>query len=164
MFRIGHGYDVHKLVPGRKLVLGGVEIPYELGLLGHSDADVLTHAVMDALLGAAALPDIGRRFPDKDPRYEGANSMEFLADVMGEISRLGYAVSNIDCTIIAERPMLKRYIDRMRESLAAGLSTSTANVNVKATTEEGLGLGENGIGAHAVVILRQQNFVGGVFF
>ena len=163
MFRIGHGYDVHKLVPGRKLVLGGVEIPYELGLLGHSDADVLTHAVMDALLGAAALPDIGR-FPDKDPRYEGANSMELLADVMGEISRLGYAVSNIDCTIIAERPMLKRYIDRMRESLAAGLSTSTANVNVKATTEEGLGLGENGIGAHAVVILRQQNFVGGVFF
>lgn len=164
MFRIGHGYDVHKLVPGRKLILGGVEIPYEMGLLGHSDADVLTHAVMDAILGAAAMPDIGRRFPDKDPQYEGVSSMALLADVMGEISRLGYAVSNIDCTIIAEKPMLKRYIERMRENLAAGLSTSTANVNVKATTEEGLGLGGAGIGAHAVVILQQQNFIGGVFF
>ncbi len=164
MFRIGHGYDVHKLVPGRKLVLGGIEIPYELGLLGHSDADVLTHAVMDAILGAAALPDIGRRFPDNDPRYKDVSSMALLSDVMAEVFRLGYSVSNIDCTIVAEKPVLKPYIERIRDSLAAGLSTSTANVNVKATTEEGLGLSGQGIGAHSVVILSQQNLVGGVFF
>ncbi len=156
MFRIGHGYDVHKLVPGRKLILGGIEIQYEFGLLGHSDADVLVHAVMDAILGAVALPDIGRRFPDNDPKYEGVSSMDLLADVMAEITQLGYVISNIDCTIIAERPVLKHYIKQIQSNLAANLSTSTKNVSVKATTEEGLGLGGEGIGAHAVVILKNK--------
>ena len=156
MIRIGHGYDVHKLVEGRRLVLGGVEIPYGKGLLGHSDADVLAHAVADALLGALALPDIGRRFPDKDPKYKDADSIELLKDVYAEILSMGYSVGNLDCTIIAEKPMLKPFIEQMREVLANALSTDVANVNVKATTEEGLGLRGEGIGAHAVVLLEKE--------
>jgi len=155
MIRIGHGYDVHKLVEGRKLILGGVEIPYEKGLLGHSDADVLAHAAADSLLGALALPDIGRRFPDKDPKYKDADSIELLKDVCGEVLSMGYSVCNIDCTIIAENPMLKPFIEDMRGVLASALSTDISNVNIKATTEEGLGLRGEGIGAHAVVLLER---------
>ncbi len=155
MIRIGHGYDVHKLTEGRKLVLGGVEIPYEKGLLGHSDADVLAHAAADALLGALALPDIGRRFPDKDPKYKDANSIELLKDVYSEILSMGFSLCNIDCTIIAEKPMLKPYIDQMRKVFADALSTDISSVNIKATTEEGLGLKGEGIGAHAVVLLEK---------
>ncbi|MBQ7938497.1 MAG: 2-C-methyl-D-erythritol 2,4-cyclodiphosphate synthase [Oscillospiraceae bacterium] len=155
MIRIGHGYDVHKLVEGRKLILGGVEIPYEKGLLGHSDADVLAHAAADSLLGALALPDIGRRFPDKDPKYKDADSIELLKDVCSEVLSMGYSVCNIDCTIIAEKPMLKPFIEDMRGVLARALSTDISNVNIKATTEEGLGLRGEGIGAHAVVLLER---------
>lgn len=155
MIRIGHGYDVHKLVEGRKLILGGTEIPYEKGLLGHSDADVLAHAVADALLGALALPDIGRRFPDKDPKYKDADSIELLKDVYAEILGTGYSVCNIDCTVIAEKPMLKPFIEQMRSVFADALSTDIGNVNIKATTEEGLGLHGEGIGAHAVVLLEK---------
>ncbi|MBQ2795148.1 MAG: 2-C-methyl-D-erythritol 2,4-cyclodiphosphate synthase [Oscillospiraceae bacterium] len=156
MIRIGHGYDVHRLVEGRRLVLGGVEIPYEKGLLGHSDADVLAHAAADALLGALALPDIGRRFPDKDPKYKDADSIELLKDVYSEVSSMGYSVCNMDCTVIAEKPMLKPFIEQMRAVLAGAMSTDAANINIKATTEEGLGLGGEGIGAHAVVLLEKQ--------
>ena len=156
MIRIGHGYDVHRLVEGRRLVLGGVEIPYEKGLLGHSDADVLAHAAADALLGALALPDIGRRFPDKDPKYKDADSIELLKDVYSEVSSMGYSVCNMDCTVIAEKPMLKPFIEQMRAVLAGALSTDAANINIKATTEEGLGLGGEGIGVHAVVLLEKQ--------
>ncbi len=156
MIRIGHGYDVHRLVEGRRLVLGGVEIPYEKGLLGHSDADVLAHAAADALLGALALPDIGRRFPDKDPKYKDADSIELLKDVYSEVSSMGYSVCNMDCTVIAEKPMLKPFIEQMRAVLAGAMSTDAANINIKATTEEGLGLGGEGIGAHAVVLLKKQ--------
>ena len=155
MIRIGHGYDVHKLVEGRRLVLGGVEIPYEKGLLGHSDADVLAHAIADALLGALALPDIGRRFPDKDPKYKDADSILLLKDVYSEILSTGYSVCNLDCTVIAEKPMLKPFIDDMRGIIASALETETANVNIKATTEEGLGLRGEGIGAHAVVLIEK---------
>ncbi len=154
--RIGHGYDVHRLVEGRKLVLGGVLVPYEKGLLGHSDADVLAHAIMDALLGALALPDIGRRFPDNDPAFEGADSMVLMKNVWEEISALGYRVGNLDCTVIAEKPKLKEYIGEMRSTIAAVLSTDIENVNVKATTEEGLGLSGEGIGAHAVCLLIKE--------
>ena len=156
MIRIGHGYDVHRLVEGRRLVLGGVEIPYEKGLLGHSDADVLAHAAADALLGALALPDIGRRFPDKDPKYKDADSIELLKDVYSEVSSMGYSVCNMDCTVIAEKPMLKPFIEQMRAVLAGAMSTDAANINIKATTEDGLGLGGEGIGAHAVVLLEKQ--------
>lgn len=156
MIRIGHGYDVHRLIEGRRLILGGVEIPYEKGLLGHSDADVLAHAAADALLGALALPDIGRRFPDKDPKYKDADSIELLKDVYSEILSTGYRVVNIDCTVIAEKPMLKPFIEQMRVVLASALSTDIGNVNIKATTEEGLGLRGEGIGAHAVVLLEKQ--------
>ena len=156
MIRIGHGYDVHKLVEGRRLVLGGIEIPYEKGLLGHSDADVLAHAVADALLGALALPDIGRRFPDKDPKFKDADSILLLKDVYSEVSSMGYSVGNLDCTVIAEKPMLKPFIEQMRDVLASALSTDVANINVKATTEEGLGLRGEGIGAHAVVLLEKE--------
>ena len=156
MIRIGHGYDVHKLVEGRRLVLGGVLIPYEKGLLGHSDADVLAHAAADALLGALALPDIGRRFPDKDPKYKDADSIELLKDVYSEVLSMGWKLCNMDCTVIAEKPMLKPFIDRMRGILANALSTDIANVNIKATTEEGLGLRGEGIGAHAVVLLEKE--------
>ena len=153
--RIGHGYDVHKLVEDRKLILGGVEIPYEKGLLGHSDADVLLHAISDALLGAASLGDIGKHFPDNDPKYEGADSRELLRQVVTLINREGYTIGNIDCTVIAQRPKLKDYIENMRENIALDCSVDVNCVNVKATTEEGLGFtGDgSGISAHAVCIL-----------
>ena len=155
--RIGHGYDVHKLVKGRRLILGGVEIPWEKGLLGHSDADVLTHALMDALLGAAALGDIGKLFPDTDPNYEGADSIELLRKVTSLLWEHGFHVGNVDCTVIAQRPKLAPHIPAMREKLAAAMSTTTDRVSVKATTEEGLGFSGEGLGiaAHAVALLEE---------
>ena len=153
--RIGHGYDVHKFKEGRKLILGGVDIPYERGLDGHSDADVLTHAVMDALLGAAALGDIGVHFPDTDDRFLGADSIMLLREVKNIIAEEGYVVGNIDSTIICQRPRLKDFIFSMREIMAEALDTDIKNISIKATTEEGLGFtgsGE-GIAAHAVCIL-----------
>ena len=155
--RIGHGYDVHRLVPGRDLVLGGVHIPYELGLLGHSDADVLLHAVMDALLGAAGMRDIGFHFPDTDPMYKGADSMELLRRVGQMLRRAGYGVGNIDVTMIAQHPKLKDYIPKMAENIAAALETDASRVNVKATTEEHLGFtGEMlGMSCHAVCLLEE---------
>lgn len=157
--RIGTGYDVHRLTEGRKLILGGVDIPYEKGLLGHSDADVLVHAIMDALLGAAALGDIGGHFPDKDPAYEGISSIELLKKVGGIIEDAGYTVGNIDSTVIAQRPKLAGYIGDMRGNIAAALGVGTDRVSVKATTEEGLGFtGEElGIAAQAVCILEQRD-------
>lgn len=157
--RIGHGYDVHRLVPGRDLILGGVKIPYELGLDGHSDADVLLHAVMDALLGAAALRDIGYHFPDNDPTYKGADSMELLRVVGQKIAAAGYAVSNIDVTMIAQRPKLKDYIPTMAQNIAAALHLEENQVNVKATTEEKLGFTGSGEGmsCHAVCLLEKEN-------
>ena len=155
--RIGHGYDVHRLVEGRRLILGGVEVPYEKGLLGHSDADVLTHALMDALMGAAALGDIGHIFPDTDPQYAGADSMLLLAEVMRRIGEKGYRVENADCTVIAQRPKLASYIPQMKERLAAALHIDPDCMNVKATTEEKLGFTGEGLGiaAHAVVLLEK---------
>ena len=156
MMRIGHGYDVHRLVPGRKLVLGGVEIPHERGLLGHSDADVLLHAVMDALLGAAALGDIGRHFPDTDEKYLGASSLDMLRRACYLVDREGYSVVNIDATVIAQGPRLAPYIPEIRHNIARACGIAPAQVNVKATTEEGLGFtgaGE-GVAAHAVVLLE----------
>ena len=144
--RIGHGYDVHRLVEGRKLILGGVEIPYEKGLLGHSDADVLTHAVMDALLGAAGLGDIGRHFPDSDDRFLGADSLELLRQVCAMLADKGYRVGNVDVTVIAQRPKLAGFIPAMRENIANALEISVSQVNVKATTEEGLGFTGEGLG------------------
>lgn len=155
MIRIGHGYDVHRLVPERRLILGGVEIPYERGLLGHSDADVLTHAVMDGLLGAAGLWDIGHAFPDSDPAYAGISSLVLLERVMGMLEEKGYAVGNVDATVIAQRPKLSPFIPEMGERLAAVMGVPADRVNVKATTEEGLGFtgtGE-GIAAHAVALI-----------
>ncbi len=154
--RIGHGYDVHKLVEGRKLILGGVEIPYEKGLLGHSDADVLTHALMDALLGAAALGDIGKLFPDNDDRFLGADSIGLLREVARVIREHGYTVGNIDCTVIAQRPKLAPYIQQMREILAQAMGTELDRVSVKATTEEKLGFTGEGLGiaAHAVALIE----------
>ena len=154
--RIGHGYDVHKLTEGRKLILGGVEIPYEKGLLGHSDADVITHAVMDALLGAAALGDIGKHFPDSDPKYKGADSIGLCRHVCKLIREKGYAVSNVDATIIAQAPKLAPYIEAMRTNLAEALKVSKDQVNVKATTEEHLGFTGEGLGisAHAVCLIE----------
>ena len=156
MIRIGHGYDVHRLVSGRKLILGGVEIPHETGLLGHSDADVLTHAVMDALLGAAALGDIGKMFPDNDPAYSGADSLVLATKVVERIRHEGWQVSNVDATIIAQAPKLAPHIDVMRENLARVLGVELSAINVKATTEEKLGFtGEKlGIAAHAVCLLE----------
>ena len=153
--RIGHGYDVHRLVEGRKLILGGVEVPHTLGLLGHSDADVLTHAVMDALLGAAALGDIGRHFPDTDPAYAGADSLKLLDHVVELLEEKGYQVGNVDATILAQKPKLAPYIERMRDNLAARMKVEPDQVNVKATTEEKLGFtgAEEGIAAHAVALL-----------
>lgn len=153
--RIGHGYDVHALVPGRKLILGGVEIPYEKGLAGHSDADVLAHAVMDALLGAAALGDIGKLFPDNDPAYEGADSLGLLRRVRALLESKGFAISNIDSTVIAQEPKLAPYIDDMRRCMAAAAGLDVSRVSVKATTEERLGFtGEGkGIAVHAVALL-----------
>lgn len=153
--RIGHGYDVHKLVENRKLILGGVDIPYEKGLLGHSDADVLTHALMDALLGAAALGDIGRLFPDNDDAYLGADSIELLKKVIALLREHGYVLVNADCTIIAQSPKLKPYIDDMRSTLAEAMGAELDSVSVKATTEEHLGFTGEGLGiaAHAVVLI-----------
>ena len=156
--RIGHGYDVHRLVPGRDLILGGVKIPYELGLLGHSDADVLLHAVMDALLGAAALRDIGYHFPDTDPTYKGADSLELLRVVGRKIDDAGYTVGNIDVTMIAQRPKLKDYIPQMVGNIASALGLAENQVNVKATTEEKLGFTGSGEGmrCHAVCLLNEK--------
>ena len=153
--RIGHGYDVHRLVEGRKLILGGVEVPHTLGLLGHSDADVLTHAVMDALLGAAALGDIGRHFPDTDPAYAGADSLKLLDHVVELLEEKGYQVGNVDATILAQKPKLAPYIEKMRDNLAARMKVEPDQVNVKATTEEKLGFtgAEEGIAAHGVALL-----------
>lgn len=155
--RIGHGYDVHRLVTERDLILGGVQIPYEKGLLGHSDADVLTHAVMDALLGAAGLGDIGRHFPDTDPQYKGISSLKLLSCVAEKLTLAGYKVGNIDVTVIAQAPKLKDYIPQMQTNLAGILGVETDRVNVKATTEERLGFtGDgSGIACHSVCILEQ---------
>lgn len=144
--RIGTGYDVHRLVEERRLILGGVEIPYEKGLLGHSDADVLVHAVMDAMLGAVALGDIGKHFPDSDPQYKGISSMKLLEHVTGLLKRHGYSVVNIDATVIAQRPKLAAYIPQMKENIAAVIGVDADCVNVKATTEEGLGFTGEGLG------------------
>lgn len=154
--RIGHGYDVHKLVENRKLILGGVDIPYDKGLLGHSDADVLAHALMDALLGAAALGDIGVMFPDNDDAYLGADSIELLKKVIALLREHGYVLVNADCTIIAQSPKLKPYIDDMRSTLAEAMGAELDSVSVKATTEEHLGFTGEGLGiaAHAVVLIN----------
>ena len=155
--RIGHGYDVHKLVPCRDLILGGVKIDYALGLLGHSDADVLLHAVSDALLGAAGLGDIGKHFPDTDPQYKGADSMELLRQVARKVSQKGYRVSNVDVTMIAQAPKLRPHIPQMEENIAAALGIAADRVNVKATTEEHLGFTGEGLGmaCHAVCLLEE---------
>ena len=156
--RIGHGYDVHRLVEGRKLILGGVEIPFEQGLLGHSDADVLAHAVMDALLGAAALGDIGKLFPDSDPAYAGADSLVLLRRVAEVLAEHGYGIGNVDATVLAQRPKLAPHIPQMRDNLARAMGVDPGQVNVKATTEEGLGFtgtGE-GIAAHAVALIGEN--------
>ena len=156
--RNGHGYDVHREVVERKLILGGVEIPYEKGLLGHSDADVLAHAISDALLGAAALGDIGKLFPDNDPQYAGADSLKLLQEVVYHIRENGYAISNIDATILAQKPKLAPYILQMRENLAKACGVEVDQVSVKATTEEKLGFtgAGQGIAAHAVCLLEKN--------
>ena len=158
MMRIGHGYDVHRFAEGRKLILGGVEIPYEQGLLGHSDADVLAHAVMDALLGAAALGDIGQHFPDTDEAYRGADSMLLLREVCRILGENGYEIGNIDATVIAQKPKLKDYIFKMRETFAQNCGTDVSQISVKATTEEKLGFTGRleGISAHAVCIIAPK--------
>jgi len=155
--RVGHGYDVHRLVEGRRLILGGVEIPWEKGLLGHSDADVLTHAVMDALSGAARLGDIGKLFPDTDPAYTGISSLKLLAEVGRLLKEKGYAVVNVDATLLAQAPKVAPYKQQMAENLAEMLEIDPEQVNVKATTEEGLGFTGDGSGmaAHAVVLLEK---------
>ena len=155
--RIGHGYDVHRLAEGRRLILGGVDIPWERGLLGHSDADVLTHAVMDALLGAAGLGDIGKHFPDTDPAYAGADSLKLLSHVAGLLEERGWAVGNVDATVLAQRPKLAPHIPRMRDNLARAMGVEPDRVNVKATTEEGLGFTGSGEGmaAHAVALIER---------
>ena len=156
--RIGHGYDVHKLVEGRDLILGGVKIDYEKGLLGHSDADVLLHAVMDALLGAAAMRDIGYHFPDTDPAYKGADSRVLLRAVKEKLDAAGYRVGNVDVTMIAQRPKLKPYIEQMTANIAEDLGVDVGRVNVKATTEEQLGFTGEGLGmsCHAVCLLEEN--------
>ncbi|MBR4693068.1 MAG: 2-C-methyl-D-erythritol 2,4-cyclodiphosphate synthase [Oscillospiraceae bacterium] len=156
--RIGHGYDVHRIVPGRRLVLCGVEIPWDRGLLGHSDADAAAHALMDAILGAAALGDIGQLFPDTDPRYEGADSMVLLGEVCRRAGEAGYRLGNCDITILAQKPKLMPHIPAMRRRLAEVMHTEPDRVSVKATTEEGLGFtgAEEGIAAHAVVLLEER--------
>lgn len=156
--RIGHGYDVHKLVEGRDLIIGGVKIPYEKGLLGHSDADVLLHAVSDSLLGAAAMGDIGGMFPDNDPQFLGADSLVLLRSVFQRLKDNGYKVVNVDATVIAQKPKMKAYIPEMRMNIAAALSTDIDNISVKATTEEELGFtgrGE-GISAHSVCLIEKE--------
>ena len=156
--RIGHGYDVHRLAEGRKLILGGVEIPYERGLLGHSDADVLTHAVMDALMGACALGDIGHLFPDSDPAYAGADSLRLLDEVMSRLHAQGFRVGNVDATVLAQAPKLAPHLPAIRRNLADRLQVPLSRVSVKATTEEGLGFtgaGE-GMAAHAVCLVEED--------
>ncbi len=156
-FRIGHGYDVHQLTEGRKLILGGVEIAHTLGLLGHSDADVLTHAVMDAMLGALALGDIGQHFPDTDPKYQGADSLKLLYHVNGLIQRKGWRIGNMDAVILAQAPKLAPHIPQMRQNIAKQLGCDVEQVSVKATTEERLGFtgAEQGMAAHCVVLLER---------
>ena len=156
--RIGHGYDVHRLTENRKLILGGVEIPYEKGLLGHSDADVLVHALMDAMLGATALGDIGKLFPDNDDAYLGADSLVLLKKVSALIREHGYTLSNADCTVIAQRPRLSPFIDEMRKRVAEAAGVDVGRISVKATTEEKLGFTGEGLGiaAHAVVLLEEE--------
>lgn len=157
VMRIGHGYDVHRLVEGRPLILGGVHIPYEKGLLGHSDADVLIHAVMDALLGALALGDIGLHFPDTDTRWMNADSRKLLSQVVSLLNKHNYQVVNLDATLICQAPKLRPFIDAMRTNLASDLATDISNLSVKATTEEGLGIsGAGGIAAHCVVLLEER--------
>ncbi|MBQ5317909.1 MAG: 2-C-methyl-D-erythritol 2,4-cyclodiphosphate synthase [Oscillospiraceae bacterium] len=158
MIRIGHGYDVHKLVEGRKLILGGVDIPHETGLLGHSDADVVVHAVMDAMLGALALGDIGKHFPDTDPVYSGADSIKLLKRVTEIIGEQGYSIGNIDSTIICQAPKLAPHIDTMRRNIAEAIGCDISQVSVKATTEEKLGFtgAKEGISAHAVCVLLRK--------
>ena len=155
--RIGHGYDVHRLVEGRPLILGGVRIPYEKGLLGHSDADVLLHAVSDALLGAAGLGDIGKHFPDTDPQYKGADSLELLRIVVSRVVEKGYRISNIDVTMIAQKPKLRPHIEAMEQNIASAVGIPADRVNVKATTEEQLGFTGTGEGmrCHAVCLLEE---------
>lgn len=157
--RIGHGYDVHRLTEGRRLILGGVEVPHTLGLLGHSDADVLVHAIMDALLGACAMGDIGKLFPDTDEAYRDADSMKLLDRVMERLREAGLRVGNVDATIIAQKPKLALYLPAMREKLAAAMDIPLDRMNVKATTEEKLGFSgrEEGIAAHAVVLVRDPD-------
>ena len=156
--RIGHGYDVHALAENRRLVLGGIEIPYEKGLLGHSDADVLVHALMDAMLGAAALGDIGKLFPDNDDAYLNADSIELLKKVAALLEEKGYALSNADCTVIVQKPKLAPYIETMRSRIAGAVGTEIGSISVKATTEEHLGFTGEGLGiaAHAVVLLEEK--------
>ena len=155
--RIGHGYDVHKFAKNRKLILGGVKIPYEYGLLGHSDADVLTHSVCDALLGAACLGDIGKLFPDTDIKYKDANSINLLKEVVDKIQNSGYKINNIDCTVIAQKPKLRDYIDGMREIISNACNIDINQVNIKATTEEGLGFTGNleGISSHSICLIEK---------
>ena len=157
--RVGMGYDVHRLTAGRKLILGGVEIPYGKGLLGHSDADVLVHAVMDALLGAAALGDIGKHFPDTEPEYEGSSSIRLLEHVGRLLDEKGYVIENIDATIIAQRPKMRPYIDQMRENIAEALKIETDQVNVKATTEEGLGFTGSGEGISSQAVCALERYL-----
>ncbi|MGE4352653.1 MAG: 2-C-methyl-D-erythritol 2,4-cyclodiphosphate synthase [Oscillospiraceae bacterium] len=158
MMRIGHGYDAHRLVSGRALILGGVAVPSELGLLGHSDADVLVHALMDALLGAAALGDIGKLFPDGDEAFKGISSIKLLRKVKAVLDAAGYAVSNADCTIIAQRPKLAPFIEQMRQNIADALETPVESISVKATTEEKMGFTGacEGIAAHAVALILKK--------
>ena len=155
--RIGHGYDVHKLVEGRDLILGGVKIDHSLGLLGHSDADVLLHAVSDALLGAAGLGDIGKHFPDTDPQYKGADSLKLLEIVAQRVNAAGYRVSNIDVTLIAQKPKLRPHIEQMEKNIASAVGIDVSRINVKATTEEKLGFTgtEQGMACHAVCLLEE---------
>ena len=156
--KVGHGYDVHRFADDRKLILGGIEIPYEKGLLGHSDADVLVHAVMDSLLGAAALGDIGTHFPDTDMKYSGADSIELLKEVVRLLKEKGFAISNIDATVIAQKPKLKPYIEEMRGRIASAMDTDIENVSIKATTEEKLGFTGRleGISAHCVALIEKE--------
>lgn len=157
LFRIGNGYDVHRLVNGRKLILAGVEIPFQLGLLGHSDADVLTHSIIDSMLGAAALGDIGKIFPDCDEKYRDISSLHLLKNINGLILEKGYGIGNIDTIIVAQKPKLSPYINQMRENIAASLDIEVSQISIKATTEEGLGFTgtSEGISAHAVCILEK---------
>lgn len=156
--RIGHGYDVHRLVPGRRCIIGGVDIPHETGLLGHSDADVLLHAIADAILGAVGEGDIGKHFPDTDPAYKGADSLQLLSHVMGLASAKGFIIGNLDATVVAQRPKLAPHIPQMRDNIATALNTESDRVNVKATTTEELGFTgrREGIAAYAVVLLEDR--------